>query len=816
MKHVLQRFSQNARDALIKSQIIARTEAHSFVATHHLLLALIQQQESLAYKVLKEGQIDVAKVSEICNRVIFKQREETHTQGIEDELRLVIQYAFEEAADLGSPYVGTEHLLVGILSLERSLAAQILTNLKVDAEEIRQKVREMSSLIDTPLKNTKDGLIENSAIETYGRDLTREASLGKLDPVIGREEEIARVIQTLSRRTKNNPILLGEAGVGKTAIVEGLAQKIYQKDVPSDMMRKRVISLNIGSLVAGTKFRGDFEERVMKILNEIQEDGEIILFIDELHTLLGAGSAAGSLDAANILKPLLAKGEIQTIGATTFEEYQQYIEEDAALTRRFQPIIIDEPTVEETITILSHVSKMYELFHEVRYQRAALELAAQLAHRYLTERRLPDAALDLIDEAASAVKIERSKQPSIDSRLKAQMDDVQHAKEAAVEQQQYDTAFDLRKKEQQLLERLEKRGQKKLRSNRSYPQVTKDDIARVIAQWLQIPVQEVDETESQKLLNLEKLLHQRIIGQDEAITLISQSLRRSRVGLSSEKRPIGSFLFLGPTGVGKTETARALAECMFGDDSSLIKINMSEYMERHSASTLIGAPAGYVGYEEGGKLTEMVRRKPYSVILFDEIEKAHPEIFNLLLQVLEDGELVDTKGRKVDFRNTISIFTSNLGAELLSQKGRIGFSMSGSLTDLESSPVDEQYEDTRQKLIDNLKESFRPEFLNRLGGIVVFKSLNKVEVRQIARLMVQDIERRLKSKKLKLKVAESAYDYLAIEGFSQDMGVRPLRRLIEREIEDPIAEGLLRDKFKPGTSVEVKKGAGGLSVAQVV
>ena len=805
MKHILQRFSQNAREALIKSQIIARTEAHSFVATHHLLLALTQQPDSLAYRVLKDMQVDIPKLAEICNRVIFKQRQESQTQGIEDELRLVIQYAFEEAADLGSVYVGTEHLLLGIIGLERSLAAQILNNTKVDTEEVRAKIREIASYLELPIKQPKIESADGSAIDLYGRDLTKDAAMGRLDPVIGRDKEIARLIQTLSRRTKNNPILLGEAGVGKTAIVEGLAQRIFAREVPAGMQSKRVIALNIGALVAGTKFRGDFEERVMKILSEIQEEGNIILFIDELHTILGAGSAAGSLDAANILKPLLAKGEIQTIGATTFDEYQQFIEEDAALTRRFQPIIVNEPSVEQTATILHRISKMYEAFHGVRYDRASLELAAQLAHRYVTERRLPDAAIDIIDEAASRVKIAKSQKTDQESLYLMRLEEVRVAKEDAVDQQQYDVAYELRKKEQRLLEKLEKRrSTRKAPSRRSLPAVRKNDIAEVVAHWLGIPVQEVDETEGQKLLKLEEVMHQRIVGQDEAISLISRSLRRARTGLASQDRPIGSFLFLGPSGVGKTETARVLAETIFGDPSALIKINMSEYMEKYSASTLIGAPAGYVGYEEGGKLTELVRRKPYSVVLFDEVEKAHPDIYNLLLQVLEDGELVDSKGRKVDFKNTIVVFTSNMGAEFLSQKGRIGFSVSGTMDDLEHGEFLSEQEEIRNRLLENLKENFRPEFLNRLNGIVVFQALNHKEVASIAKILVKDVQERLKDKRIKLLPTEDAFTYLAEKGYSHDLGVRPLRRLIEREIEDPIAEGILLGAFSRGSNITLR------------
>lgn len=805
MKHILQRFSQNAKEALIKSQIIARTEAHSFVATHHLLLALTQQPNSLACRVLKDLDIDVAKVGEVCNRVIFKQKQETQTQGIEEELKTVIQYAFEEAADAGSTYVGTEHLLLGIVGLERSLAAQILLNSQADPEEVRLKVHELSGYFDLPVKQNKPDSNELTLLETYSRDLTQEAAMGKLDPVIAREAEIARVIQTLSRRTKNNPILLGEAGVGKTAIVEGLAQRIHDDEVPSSMRGKRVLALNVGALVAGTKFRGDFEERMMRMLQEIQQVGNIVLFIDEIHTLLGAGSAAGSLDAANILKPLLAKGEIQTIGATTIDEYREYIEEDSALTRRFQPIMVEEPTLEQATKILTRVGKMYEKFHGVKYDRGSLQLAANLAHRYITERKLPDAAIDLIDEAASYVKISRAKTETVKSKMQHELELVLSQKEQAVEKQEYDQAFLLRRREQQLRERLQKVSQKtKEPARRSLPSVRKQDIAEVLSNWLNIPTQDLDEAETQSLLNLEARLHQRIVGQQEAINMVSRSLRRSRIGLANERRPIASFMFLGPSGVGKTETARALAQAMFGGEDTLIKLNMSEYMERYSVSNLIGSPAGYIGYEEGGKLTEIVRRKPYAVVLFDEIEKAHPDIFNLMLQVLEDGELVDAKGRSIDFKNTIIIFTSNLGAELLSQKGRIGFSVGGSMDELREQASQQPNQEIYDRLLDNLKDNFRPEFLNRLSGIITYKSLNQKQAKQIAKLMLQEVEQRLKNKKIRLKVDPGVYSYLSLHGVSQDMGVRPMQRVIEREVEDLITDGLLAGSIQSGQVIGLK------------
>jgi ATP-dependent Clp protease ATP-binding subunit ClpC len=813
MKSILQRFSQNARDALVKSQIIARTEAHSFVSTHHLLLALTQQPNSLACRVLKDLDVDVTKIGDVCNRVIFKQKHESQTQGIEEELKTVIQYAFEEAADAGSSYVGTEHLLLGIINLERSLAAQILFNSQVDPEEVRLKIHELSGYFDLPVKAGKSDTSELTLLETYSRDLTQEAMLGKLDPVIAREVEIARVIQTLSRRTKNNPILLGEAGVGKTAIVEGLAQRIVADEVPAGMKGKRVIALNVGALVAGTKFRGDFEERMMRMLQEIQQEGNIILFIDEMHTLLGAGSATGSLDAANILKPLLAKGEVQTIGATTIDEYREYIEEDSALTRRFQPIMVEEPTVEQATKILTHIGKMYEKYHGVRYDRGTLQLAASLAHRYISERKLPDAAIDLIDEAASYVKISRSQAPTLQTRIEHELHTVLNQKELAVQNQQYDQAFALRRKEQQLRERLAKRAEKgQTPARRSLPSVRKQDIAEVLSAWLNIPTQDLDEAEAQTLLHLEDKLHQRIVGQDEAINLISRSLRRSRVGIANERRPIASFMFLGPSGVGKTETARALAEAMFGGEEALIKLNMSEYMERYSVSNLIGSPAGYVGYEEGGKLTEMVRRKPYSVVLFDEIEKAHPEIFNLMLQVLEDGELVDAKGRVIDFKNTVIIFTSNLGAEYLSQKGKIGFSPGGSLSELQEQAQQQPDQSIYDKLLDNLKSNFRPEFLNRLNGIVVYHSLSAKQARQVAKLLTQSVEQRLKARKIKLKIEADVYQYLSQHGLSQDMGVRPIQRVIEKEIEDVITDGLLDGSIKDGQVLNVGLANGAIAV----
>jgi len=555
----------------------------------------------------------------------------------------------------------------------------------------------------------------------------------------------------------------------------------------------------------------------MRILSEIQEAGDIILFIDELHTLLGAGSATGSLDAANILKPMLAKGEIQTIGATTFEEYQQFIEEDAALTRRFQPIHVEEPSVNQTAAILKNLSPLYESFHQVRYEKAGLELAAKLAHRYISDRRLPDSAIDIIDEAASQVKIARSKNPTLEKKMESRLEELRNAKEVAVSKQQYDIAYTLRRKEQETQSRLDARLAKSSKSSqRNLPMVKKQDIAEVVARWINMPIEEIGQEESLKLIQLEQLLHQRIVGQNEAISLVSKSLRRSRVGLANVKRPIGSFLFLGPSGVGKSETARAISELLFPDTDGLIKLNMSEYMEKFSASTLIGAPAGYVGYEEGGKLTEMVRRKPYSVVLFDEIEKAHPEIFNLLLQVLEDGEITDAKGRRVDFSNTTIIFTSNIGSEYVDQKGRIGFSLAGSMDELNAQQFEDKTDndenDIKNRMLESLKESFRPEFLNRLNGIVVYKPLNQKESEKVAKIMISDLEQRLRENRIKLKIADSVYSYLAQNGSSSEMGVRPMRRLIENEIEDEIAEGLLSDKFKSGDTISIKVRNGRLSL----
>ena len=790
------RFTERAQRVIVLSQEEARRLGHNVVGTEHILLGLIAEGEDLAARSLLSLGISIDQVRGEVERMIGRGGQPTEGQiGFTPRSKRVLELAFEEARRLGHSYIGTEHLLLGLIREGEGVAAQVLHNLGADLERVRAQVT--SQLGGTGQTKTQAPKANKTpTLDQFGRDLTALAQEGKMDPVIGRDKEIERVIQILSRRTKNNPVLIGEPGVGKTAIAEGLALKIIQNDVPETLSNKRVVTLDLGSLVAGSKFRGEFEERLKKVMDEIRSAGDIVLFIDEMHTMIGAGAAEGAIDAANILKPALARGELQAIGATTLDEYQKHVEKDAALERRFQPVMVDEPTVEETIEILKGLRDRYEAHHRVKIKDEAVVAAARLSDRYISDRFLPDKAIDLMDEAGSRVRLRGLVAPPELKDLEAKMEEVRIEKEAAIKNEQFEQAANLRDQEQTLQEEMERlRNEWRSSHGRAEAVVTAEDIAAVVAGWTGIPVTDIAEEDAIRLLNLEEVLHQRIIGQDEAIGSIAQAVRRAHAGLKDPKRPIGSFIFLGPTGVGKTELARALAEALFGNEDATIRIDMSEYMERHAVSRLVGSPPGYVGYDEGGQLTERVRRKPYSIVLFDEIEKAHPEVFNILLQVLEDGRLTDSKGRTVDFRNTVIIMTSNVGAQQIQRDSGIGF----------RAVVDEQssYQSMKGKVTEELKRTFRPEFLNRVDEVVVFHALNKIHIGHIVDIMLQELRKQLEGMQITLQVTDSAKDLLANKGFDPDFGARPLRRAIQRYIENPLAEEILKGTFGEASTITV-------------
>lgn len=790
------RFTDRAQKVIVLSQEEARRLGHNVVGTEHMLLGLIAEGEGVAAKALLALGINIDKVRAEVEKIIGKGEAPTQGQiGFTPRSKRVLELAFDEARQLGHTYIGTEHILLGLIREGEGVAAQVLKNLGAELDEMRKQVIEL--LGGPEVQGTKaPRKSKTPTLEQFGRDLTEMAQEGKLDPVIGRDKEIERVIQILSRRTKNNPVLIGEPGVGKTAIAEGLALKIVANDVPETLINKRVVTLDLGSLVAGSKFRGEFEERLKKVMEEIRQSGDVILFIDEMHTIIGAGAAEGAIDASNILKPALARGEIQAIGATTLDEYRKHVEKDAALERRFQPVMVDEPTVEETIVILKGLRDKYEAHHRVEISDEAIEAAATMSSRYISDRYLPDKAIDLIDEAASKVRLRGLVIPQELKELEAKLNEVKIEKESAIKNEEFEKAASLRDTEQKLQEEIiNVRSSWKNNQGMSAAVVLEGDIADVVASWTGIPVAKIATEESERLLNLEEELHKRVIGQEEAIRAISQAVRRARAGLKDPKRPIGSFIFLGPTGVGKTELAKALANSLFGEDEAMIRIDMSEYMERHAVSRLVGAPPGYVGYDEAGQLTEQVRRRPYSVILFDEIEKAHPEVFNILLQVLEDGRLTDSKGRTVDFRNTVVIMTSNVGAHQIQREAGIGFRISDDERD--------QYTAMKEKVLEELKRTFRPEFLNRIDEIIVFHALNKDHIAKIVDIMLKDLSGQLTERDIKLELTDAAKEKLVEEGYDQDFGARPLRRAIQRLIENPLAEEILKGKFADGSTVRV-------------
>lgn len=793
------KFTERARKVLTLAQEEAQRFNHNYIGTEHLLLGLVREGDGVAARVLGNMGVQLPKVRSAVEFIIGRGESMIMGEiGLTPRAKKVIELAVDEARRLNHHYIGTEHLLLGLVREGEGIAAGVLESLGVNLEKVRAQVMQVVSQ-SSSYQNQNKQQTKTPYMDALGFDLTEAARNNKLGPLVGRGMEIDRVMQILSRRTKNNPALIGEPGVGKTAIVEGLAQRIVSGDVPEQLQNKRLVALDIGALVAGTKYRGEFEERLKKIVAEVKETGSI-LFIDELHTLVGAGAAEGAVDAANILKPALSRGELQTIGATTLDEYRKYIERDAALERRFQPVQVDEPSVDETILILTGVRHLYEEHHKLKISDEALRAAANFAARYVTDRFMPDKAIDLIDEAASRVRMYRSAAPPSLKEAMAGLQAVQRELQAAVDGQEFERAAELRDRERKLRDRIDTQEQE-LRDQQSGDElyVTEEDIAQVVSMWTGIPLARIAGEESERLLKMEEVLHNRIIGQEEAISSLSKAVRRARAGIKNPKRPIGSFIFSGPTGVGKSELAKALAEFMFGSEEHLIKIDMSEFMERHAVARLVGAPPGYVGYEEGGQLTEAVRRKSYSVILLDEIEKAHPEAFNMLLQIMEDGNLSDAKGRKVDFRNTIIIMTSNVGADQINRDLNFGFAAKED----EAKAQRRDYDKMSEKVMGQLKQTFRPEFLNRIDGVIVFHSLTQEQIRAIVDLELARVRKQLAEQDITLEVTLEAMDLLATRGYDHTYGARPLRRIIQNLIEDPLAEGLLNSRFQPGCTVRV-------------
>ncbi len=797
------KFTNSAEIALEIANEIAAKLGHNYIGTEHLLYGLVEEANGVASKVLANQGVTSAEVLKEIEDLIGINEEVSITDidaiGFTPRTKRVIENAFIEARRLNSQYIGTEHLLVGIMREGDSVAVRIMMDLNVNPQKLYNEIVKTINETDSKEQGAKRGSNRGSfnstpTLNQYGSDLTKRATEGKLDPVIGRSTEIDRVIQILSRRTKNNPCLIGEPGVGKTAIAEGLAEKIVAGDVPETLKNKRVVSVDISSMVAGAKYRGDFEERIKKSLDEVRKAGDVILFIDEIHTIVGAGSAEGAVDAANILKPLLARGEIQVIGATTTNEYRKYIEKDAALERRFSPVTVEEPSEEDAIKILEGLRDKYEAHHNVKITDDAIKAAVDLSIRYVNDRYLPDKAIDLIDEAASKVKMQSYTKPDSIRKLEEEIEKVNKEKEEAIATQNFEKAAKLRDKQRTKKEKLEEEQAKwKDGNTKNVITLNKENIAEVIARWTGIPAYKITETESDKLRHLEENLHKRVIGQNEAVSAVAKAIRRGRVGLTDPNRPTGSFLFLGPTGVGKTELAKALAEAMFGNEDAMIRIDMSEFMESHSVAKLIGSPPGYVGYDEGGQLTEKVRRKPYSVILFDEMEKAHPDVMNMLLQILEDGRLTDSQGRTVNFKNTIIIMTSNVGAKLITDKNKLGFA-----NDKSAENEKQEYENIKKEVLAELKKQFRPEFINRIDDIIVFHKLNNEDINKIMEIMLKQVQKRLELQNYKVEIDDSAKELIAKKGVDNNYGARPLRRSIQNMLEDKIAEAILDGIIKPG------------------
>ena len=807
---MMDRFTQKAREAIRLAVETAQELEHGYVGTEHLLLGLIQEGSGVAAAVLERHEVTKERVMELMERLIVPAVPTQVTGQLEytPGARSVLQASYEEAVFFKAPLIGTEHLLIAIIKDGKSTACRLLTTLNVNIQ--RLYVDLMGAMGDDAPAGAEDpGRVRREKgntpnLDSFSRDLTQMAREGKLDPVIGRESQMRRIIQILSRRTKNNPCLIGEPGVGKTAVIEGLAQMIVAGNVPETIAKKRVVNLDLSGMVAGSKYRGEFEERIKKVLAEVREDGEVLLFIDEIHTIIGAGGAEGAIDASNILKPSLARGEIQLIGATTIEEYRKHIEKDAALERRFQPVMVDEPTEEESIDILKGLKSRYEEHHHVTITDAAITAAVRLSARYINDRFLPDKAIVLLDEAASKLRLTVYTEPEEIKKLEAEIKKLESQKEEAIRAEAYEKAGELKKKQEKKQERIGKVREKwqKEKTSRKLS-VGENEIADVVSDWTKIPVRKLAQEESERLLALEKTLHGRVVGQEEAVSAVARAIRRGRVGLKDPGRPIGSFLFLGPTGVGKTELSKALSEAMFGTESAMIRVDMSEYMEKHSVSKMIGSPPGYVGYEEGGQLSEKVRRNPYSVILFDEIEKAHPDVFNILLQILDDGHITDAQGRKIDFKNTVLIMTSNAGAENIISPKRLGFA---SQTDAKA-----DYSFMKDRVMDEVKRIFKPEFLNRIDEIIVFHPLTQENIREIAGILLRTIEKRSRAQLgITLDLEKEAVEFLAEKGFDPKYGARPLRRTIQNEIEDRLSEELLEGRIKKGDAVRIGRKEEGL------
>lgn len=818
-------FTERAKAVLAIAQEEAKTFKHQAVGSEHLLLALVIEQNGIAGKTLREMNVTENEVREEIEHLTGYGMIKSYPAGVylpySPRAKKIFAYAGDEAKRLNAPQIGTEHLLLGLLRDDEILASRIMTNLGLSLAKMRQLVKKKMGVNEqkgaglgrrrqgqqAPKAGTQQG---TPTLDNLARDLTKLARENRLDPVVGRSKEVKRLIQILSRRTKNNPVLVGEPGVGKTAIAEGLAQRIIQGEVPEDMLDKRLMMLDMGALVAGTKYRGEFEDRMKKVIDEIYHDGQVILFIDELHTLIGAGGAEGAIDASNILKPALARGELQTIGATTLDEYQKYIEKDSALERRFARVQVDEPTPEEALEILQGLRPRYEDHHGVEISDDALKAAVQLSVRYINSRQLPDKAIDLMDESAAKVRLDKTDEPSEIAELRESITNLMHEKEAAIQDQDFEMAARLRQKEKQLSQQLAELSFTEAKEATGFAdQVTAEDVATVVSQWTGVPLQQMEKKESERLLELESILHQRVVGQDEAVQAVARAIRRARSGLKDPDRPIGSFMFLGPTGVGKTELAKTLAEAMFGSEDSLVRVDMSEFMEKYSTSRLIGSPPGYVGYDEGGQLTEKIRSKPYAVILLDEVEKAHPDVFNILLQVLDDGYLTDSKGRKVDFRNTILIMTSNIGATQIREEKNVGFN---------ATDITRDHRKMQKRILEELKKAFRPEFLNRIDETVVFRSLDEGEIHQIVKIMSKAIIKRLAEQDIRLKITPAAIDVIGKAGFDPEYGARPIRRALQKEVEDRLSEALLSGQIHLGDQVTIgaKKGKITLTVKEEV